>query len=71
MRRSTLGLRYDIDFTPLNEANNPQFSEPEQLSGGQEQPLAARRAHLFDERGQVLIRPGWGLFLRQDELRAS
>jgi hypothetical protein len=23
-----LGLRYDIDFTPLSEANNPAFSDP-------------------------------------------
>ena len=23
-----LGLRYDIDFTPLDEANNPAFPDP-------------------------------------------
>jgi hypothetical protein len=57
-----LGLRYDIDFTPLNEANNPAFPDPNAYPVDKNN-LSPRvgLTYTMDE-GRSLIRTGWGLF---------
>ena len=48
-----LGLRYDIDFTPLDEANNPQFSDPSSYPVDKNNLSPRVGLHLFDGRRQV------------------
>ena len=58
-----LGLRYDIDFTPLNEANNPQFSGSGSSYPVDKNNLSPRVGFTYSmDEGKSLIRTGWGLF---------
>lgn len=57
-----LGLRYDIDFTPLNEANNPAFSDPGDYPVDKNN-ISPRVGFTYTmNEGRSLIRTGWGLF---------
>jgi carboxypeptidase family protein len=57
-----LGLRYDIDFTPLNEANNPEFPDPAKypVDKNNISPRVGLTYSMAD--GKALLRGGWGLF---------
>jgi hypothetical protein len=57
-----LGLRYDVDFTPLDESGNSQFSDPTKYPVDKNN-LSPRVGftYSFDD-GKALIRSGWGLF---------
>ncbi|MEZ5283716.1 MAG: TonB-dependent receptor [Vicinamibacterales bacterium] len=57
-----LGLRYDLEYTPLDESGNPRFG------GGDAYPLDTNNVsprvgltYTMDE-GRSLVRTGWGLF---------
>ena len=57
-----LGLRYDIDFTPLNEADNPAFPDPNKYPVDKNN-LSPRVGFTYTmDDGKSLIRTGWGLF---------
>jgi hypothetical protein len=57
-----LGLRYDIDFTPLNEADNPEFPDPNAYPVDKNN-LSPRVGFTYTmDGGRSLIRTGWGLF---------
>ena len=57
-----LGLRYDVDFTPLSEANNPTFSDPTNYPVDKNN-LSPRVGFTYSlNGGRSLIRTGWGLF---------
>ena len=57
-----LGLRYDIDFTPLSEANNPAFSDPNDYPVDKNN-ISPRVGFTYTmDEGRSLIRTGWGLF---------
>lgn len=57
-----LGLRYDIDFTPLDETGNPAFSDPHDypVDKNNISPRVGFTYTMND--GRSLIRTGWGLF---------
>jgi Carboxypeptidase regulatory-like domain len=57
-----LGLRYDIDFTPLDETDNPQFSDPNAYPVDKNN-LSPRVGFTYSmDEGKSLVRTGWGLF---------
>lgn len=57
-----LGLRYDIDFTPLSEAGNPLFSDPNAYPVDKNN-VSPRVGFTYSmDEGRSLIRTGWGLF---------
>jgi hypothetical protein len=64
-RRLTLsvGLRYDLEATPVNEADNPLFSDPNAypVDGNNIAPRLGITYGLDDE-GRSVLRGGYGLF---------
>ena len=58
-----LGLRYDIDFTPLDETGNKYFSDASAYPVDKNN-LSPRVGFTYtlDESGKSLLRTGWGLF---------
>jgi hypothetical protein len=57
-----LGLRYDVDFTPLDETNNPAFSDPHAYPVDKNN-ISPRVGFTYTmDEGKYLIRTGWGLF---------
>jgi hypothetical protein len=57
-----LGLRYDVDFTPLDETNNPAFSDPHAYPVDKNN-ISPRVGFTYTmDEGKSLIRTGWGLF---------
>jgi hypothetical protein len=57
-----LGLRYDIDFTPLDESGNSAFSDPTAYPVDKNN-LSPRVGFTYSmNEGKSLIRTGWGLF---------
>ena len=57
-----LGLRYDVDFTPLDETGNPAFSNPNAYPVDKNN-ISPRVGFTYSmDEGRALIRTGWGLF---------
>jgi len=57
-----LGLRYDIDFTPLDETGNKYFSDPHAYPVDKNN-LSPRAGFTYSwNEGKSLLRTGWGLF---------
>jgi len=57
-----LGLRYDVDFTPLDESNNPAFTDPNAYPVDKNN-VSPRVGFTYTmDEGKSLIRTGWGLF---------
>ncbi len=57
-----LGLRYDIDFTPLDETGNKAFSDPHDYPVDKNN-ISPRVGFTYSmNEGRSLIRTGWGLF---------
>ena len=57
-----LGLRYDIDFTPLDETGNKAFSDPHDYPVDKNN-ISPRVGFTYTmDEGRSLIRTGWGLF---------
>lgn len=57
-----LGLRYDIDFTPIDESNNPAFNDRAAYPVDKNN-LSPRVGFTYTmDEGRSLIRTGWGLF---------
>ena len=57
-----LGLRYDVDFTPLDETDNKAFSSPTDYPVDKNN-LSPRVGFTYTmDEGRSLIRTGWGLF---------
>jgi hypothetical protein len=58
-----LGIRYDIDFTPLDETGNKYFSNASAYPVDKNN-LSPRVGFTYtlDEAGKSLLRTGWGLF---------
>jgi carboxypeptidase family protein len=57
-----LGLRYDVDITPIYEANNPQFADPNDypVDKNNFSPRVGLTYSLHG--GRSVIRTGWGRF---------
>ncbi len=57
-----LGLRYDVDITPIYEANNPEFSDPNDypVDKNNFSPRVGLTYSLNG--GRSLVRTGWGRF---------
>lgn len=57
-----LGVRYDIDFTPLDETGNKYFSDPSAYPVDKNN-ISPRVGFTYTmDEGKSLIRTGWGLF---------
>ena len=57
-----LGLRYDIDFTPLDETGNKAFTDPSDYPVDKNN-ISPRVGFTYTmDEGRSLIRTGWGLF---------
>ena len=57
-----LGLRYDIDFTPLDETGNTSFSDPHDYPVDKNN-VSPRIGFTYSwNEGKSLVRTGWGLF---------
>ncbi len=57
-----LGLRYDVDFTPLDETGNKAFSDPNNYPVDKNN-ISPRVGFTYTmDGGRSLIRTGWGLF---------
>jgi Carboxypeptidase regulatory-like domain/TonB dependent receptor-like, beta-barrel len=57
-----LGLRYDVDFTPLDETGNKAFSDPNDYPVDKNN-ISPRVGFTYTmDEGRSLIRTGWGLF---------
>jgi outer membrane receptor protein involved in Fe transport len=56
----TLGLRYDVNFTPLNEANNPAFSDAGAFPVDKNNLSPGVGLTYTMDGGRSLIRTGWG-----------
>jgi hypothetical protein len=57
-----LGLRYDIDFTPMDETGNKYFSSPSAYPVDKNN-ISPRVGFTYTwDQGKSLLRSGWGLF---------
>lgn len=65
---ANIGLRYDLEYTPLNEVNNPEFSDPSKYPVDKNN-ISPRVGFTYSLRGgRSLIRSGWGLFYDKTNL---
>jgi len=59
----SLGVRYDLEIMPINEAGNPLFSEPRKYPVDKNN-VAPRLALIWnpDGQGKSVVRAGYGMF---------
>jgi hypothetical protein len=60
------GVRYEIEFIPVNERNNPKFADPGDYPVDRNN-FAPRTgfAYMLDADGRSVIRGGWGMFFQR------